>query len=124
MTSGYGGKFPPGLPVGYIAEIGPEFVRVVLHASAYKQKFVRLTDVGLGTIFQDLETAKGLKKDATKRNRGKPADIAMIFGFWAETQVFFLGLLPVMFCLVLILVNLSEFFLSSGLVAKFDQCSP
>lgn len=61
LTSGLGGKFPAGLPVGYIAEIGTNSVRVALHAKAYKQKFVRLTDFGLESVFQGLETAKTLE---------------------------------------------------------------
>lgn len=46
VTSGHGDVFPPGLPVGVIAEVGESGVRVRPFASEERLRFIRLVDFG------------------------------------------------------------------------------
>lgn len=46
VTSGHGDVFPPGLPVGEIAEVGESGVRVRPFASEERLRFIRLVDFG------------------------------------------------------------------------------
>ena len=47
VTSGHGGVFPPGLPVGVVASVNDGGVEVKLFANYYKMEFVRVADYGL-----------------------------------------------------------------------------
>ncbi|MBN07938.1 MAG: rod shape-determining protein MreC [Rhodospirillaceae bacterium] len=47
VTSGHGGVFPPGLPVGVVASINDGGVEVKLFADYHKMEFVRVADYGL-----------------------------------------------------------------------------
>ena len=47
VTSGHGGAFPPGIPVGTVASVGETGVRVQLFADADAQEYIRLMDFGL-----------------------------------------------------------------------------
>jgi rod shape-determining protein MreC len=47
VTSGHGGMFPTGLPIGVVAEIGDTGMRIETFASSDQLEFVRLVDFGL-----------------------------------------------------------------------------
>ena len=54
VTSGHGGMFPTGLPIGVVAEIGDAGIRIETFASSDQLEFVRLVDYGLdGVIGED-----------------------------------------------------------------------
>ena len=54
VTSGHGGMFPTGLPIGIITEIGDAGIRIETFASSDQLEFVRLVDYGLdGVIGED-----------------------------------------------------------------------
>ncbi len=48
VTSGHGGVFPPGLPVGVITSVGEGVVRVKPFVEFHRLDYVRLVDYGLG----------------------------------------------------------------------------
>ncbi len=47
VTSGHGGSFPPGLPVGVVVSVGDGGVRVEPFVSRHRLEFVRVVDYGL-----------------------------------------------------------------------------
>jgi rod shape-determining protein MreC len=53
VTSGHGGVFPVGLPVGVVTSIKEEGVRVMPYADATNIEYVRLMDFGLDGILND-----------------------------------------------------------------------
>lgn len=53
VTSGHGGVFPVGLPVGVVTSISEEGVRVLPFADATNIEYVRLMDFGLDGILND-----------------------------------------------------------------------
>lgn len=61
VTSGHGGMFPTGLPIGIVAEIGDAGVRIETFASSDQLEFVRLVDYGLDGVIgaDDAPMAKG-----------------------------------------------------------------
>ena len=44
VTSGFGGLFPPGIPVGTIARVGPDEIRVVPLVAWDRMEYLRLVD--------------------------------------------------------------------------------
>ena len=50
VTSGYGGVFPPGLPVGSVVSVKEAGIRVQPFAEADRLEFVRLMDFGLNGV--------------------------------------------------------------------------
>ena len=56
VTSGHGGAFPPGLPVGVISSVGETGVRVEPFASTDRLEYVRLMDFGLHGVLDDSES--------------------------------------------------------------------
>ena len=72
VTSGHGGAFPVGLPVGVVTSISEEGVRVVPYADATNIEYVRLMDYGLEGILGDSDDddlAAGGMSRSTKRGR-------------------------------------------------------
>ena len=70
VTSGHGGVFPVGLPVGVVTAIGEEGVRVMPYADAMNMEYVRLMDFGLDGILDDATdeaTAAGDVRRETRR---------------------------------------------------------
>jgi len=59
VTSGHGGVFPVGLPVGVVTSISEEGVRVLPFADATNIEYVRLMDFGLDGILNDMLGAAG-----------------------------------------------------------------
>ena len=56
VTSGHGGMFPTGLPVGVVAEIGDAGIRIETFATPDRLEFVRLVDYGLNGVIGEAET--------------------------------------------------------------------
>ena len=50
VTSGHGGAFPPGLPVGVVSEVGERGVLVDLFVDWSQLDYVRLIDYGLNDL--------------------------------------------------------------------------
>lgn len=57
VTSGHGGAFPPGIPVGRVVSVGERGVRVEPVSDTAQLEFVQLMDFGLGGIV-DSESAE------------------------------------------------------------------
>ena len=57
VTSGDGGAFPPGLPIGTIASVGEGGVRVQPFANWSRVEYVRIIDYGLKGILGPLDPA-------------------------------------------------------------------
>lgn len=53
VTSGHGGAFPPGVPVGRVISVGEAGVRIAPFADPDSLEFVQLMDFGLGGILGD-----------------------------------------------------------------------
>jgi rod shape-determining protein MreC len=65
VTSGVGGAFPPGLPVGEVVEIAEGKVFVQPFADLGRLEFVRMVDYGLpGVLKQDLGVDAGTQQTA------------------------------------------------------------
>jgi rod shape-determining protein MreC len=47
VTSGQGGVFPPGLPVGVVASVDSEAARIEPYAALSRVEYLRLVDYGL-----------------------------------------------------------------------------
>lgn len=54
VTSGHGGAFPPGLPVGIVTEVGEAGVRVQPFVDWGHMELLRMVDYGLPGILDDL----------------------------------------------------------------------
>jgi rod shape-determining protein MreC len=52
MTSGRGGAFPPGIPVGVVASIDATGVRVESFVAASELEYVRIVDYGLAGVLE------------------------------------------------------------------------
>lgn len=52
ITSGHGGVFPPGLPVGVVAEVGETGISVVPYIERERLEYVRVIDFGLQGILE------------------------------------------------------------------------
>ncbi|WP_259780764.1 rod shape-determining protein MreC [Aestuariispira ectoiniformans] len=61
VTSGHGGAFPPGLPVGVVSSVGEEGVRIRLYAEMDRREYIRLMDFGLSGI---INAQDDMKEDA------------------------------------------------------------
>lgn len=72
VTSGHGGVFPVGLPVGIVNAISEEGVRVVPYADATNIEYVRLLDFGLDGILND-EAEAGIAARSAAAGRGREA---------------------------------------------------
>lgn len=59
VTSGHGGAFPPGLPVGVVSAAGEAGVRVQLYAGMDRREYVRLMDFGLNGILNAQDEEEG-----------------------------------------------------------------
>lgn len=72
VTSGVGGAFPPGLPVGEVAEVSDGKVYVKPFADLGRLEFIRMVDYGLpGVLSEDLGV------DAAKQQVSKPPSAAV-----------------------------------------------
>lgn len=67
VTSGHGGVFPPGLPVGVVAAVNDSGVEVRLFANYHKLEFVRVADFGLNGFVNTSAVAPGAGEKAEKR---------------------------------------------------------
>src|SRR5439155_1513194 len=71
VSSGEGGVFPPGLPVGVVAALGPGGPRIETYAELSQLGYVLVVDYGLsGALPQPLPVAPRANR------RGKPNDAA------------------------------------------------
>lgn len=70
VTSGHGGVFPAGLPVGVVTAIGEDNVRVTPFAHTVQIEFVRLMDFGLQGLIDDAGAARNRGRN-TKRTRAR-----------------------------------------------------
>lgn len=59
VTSGHGGMFPTGLPIGIVAEIGDAGIRIETFASPDQLEFVRLVDFGLKGVISEKHSPIG-----------------------------------------------------------------
>ena len=61
VTSGLGGMFPTGLPIGVVSEIGDAGIRIETFASPERLEFIRLVDYGLRGVISltEGEIARG-----------------------------------------------------------------
>jgi rod shape-determining protein MreC len=65
VTSGHGGMFPTGLPIGVVAEFGDAGIRIETFASSDQLEFVRLVDYGLNGVIgeESAPTAQGVGRN-------------------------------------------------------------
>lgn len=59
VTSGHGGAFPPGIPVGVVAQISDNGFLVKPYAQRDRLEFVRIVDYGLKGILDSSSAAEG-----------------------------------------------------------------
>ena len=70
VTSGHGGAFPVGLPVGVVSAISDDGVRVTPFADATNIEYVRLMDFGLNGILKDAdEDGDGIAETSRSKRR-------------------------------------------------------
>ena len=69
VTSGHGGAFPFGLPVGVVASVSDGGIGVEPYVERNRLEYVRLLDFGLGGIVTTLEPKAGA---AVKARAGQP----------------------------------------------------
>ena len=62
VTSGHGGAFPPGLPIGVVSAVNDGTIEVTPFANRDRVEFVRILDFGLDGIIGDLPSAVGRKR--------------------------------------------------------------
>jgi rod shape-determining protein MreC len=68
VTSGHGGAFPPGIPVGVITALGEQGMRVTPYANEDRLEYLRLMDFGLNGILP----VRTLVLDVNKTGRASP----------------------------------------------------
>ena len=75
VTSGHGGAFPPGLPVGMIKSVEEGSISVRLFADRTKMIYVRLLDYGIDGIVELPPVKSGIattgQHNIQKRKNGK-----------------------------------------------------
>jgi rod shape-determining protein MreC len=59
VTSGHGGAFPPGLPIGVVSAVGEGGIEVTPFVNRDRVEYVRILDFGLDGIIHDLPSASG-----------------------------------------------------------------
>jgi len=69
VTSGHGGAFPPGLPVGRVASVGEQGISVRPFVDRARLGYVRLLDYGLTGIVETLADQSGVATVGKKRPR-------------------------------------------------------
>jgi rod shape-determining protein MreC len=70
VTSGHGGAFPVGLPVGVVSAVSDDGVRVTPFADATNIEYVRLMDFGLTGILKDAdEDGDGIAETGRSKRR-------------------------------------------------------
>jgi rod shape-determining protein MreC len=57
VTSGHGGAFPPGLPIGVVSSVTDSGIEVQPFVNRDRVEYVRVLDYGLGGIIRDLPNA-------------------------------------------------------------------
>jgi rod shape-determining protein MreC len=74
VTSGHGGAFPPGLPVGMVAAVNENRIVVTPLADRSRLEYVRILDFGLGGILQSPDEADrtSVKKKAGAGKGARP----------------------------------------------------
>jgi rod shape-determining protein MreC len=73
VTSGQGGVFPPGLPVGVVAALDGEYPRVEPYADLSRLDYLRLLDYGLAdSLPNPLVLAPRVSKRAESQGDGQP----------------------------------------------------
>jgi rod shape-determining protein MreC len=72
VTGGAGGVFPPGLPVGMVASINGDIIRVEPYAELARLELLRIVDFGLSGVLP--QSAVPGPKQTTRG--GKSADTA------------------------------------------------
>ncbi len=70
ITSGHGGAFPSGLPVGIVASVSDGGIEVQLFADYAKLEFVRIADFGLNGLV-DMSVQKSSAKHKASGRTGK-----------------------------------------------------
>lgn len=66
MTSGHGGVFPPGLPVGLVGSVNDNDIKVRLFSNYNRIEFVRIADFGLRSLIDNKSLEYGVGGDASK----------------------------------------------------------
>ncbi len=59
VTSGHGGAFPPGLPIGVVSAVSDGGIEVTPFANRDRVEYVRILDFGLDGIIHDFPAAGG-----------------------------------------------------------------
>jgi rod shape-determining protein MreC len=58
VTSGHGGTFPPGLPVGTVAQVGDGAIAVQPYVDRSRLEYVRIADFGLASTLVPVEPSR------------------------------------------------------------------
>ena len=72
VTSGIAGGFPPGLPVGVVAEVDEARISITPNAERDRLEYVRIVDYGIGPIRVDPPMA-AMKPGEPKGAVGTPS---------------------------------------------------
>ena len=68
VTSGHGGAFPPGLPVGIVTAVTDHGIKLRLFTNFHQLEFVRVVDFGIDGVIYNSKTGKEINEKATKNN--------------------------------------------------------
>ena len=68
VTSGHGGVFPPGLPVGLVALVSDSGIEVQLFTDYHQLEFVRIADFGLAGLV-NTETLKNKFRGSASKGK-------------------------------------------------------
>ncbi|MDA0655255.1 MAG: rod shape-determining protein MreC [Proteobacteria bacterium] len=72
VTSGHGGVFPPGLPVGVVIHANESAVVIQPFVQGEKVEFVRLMDFGLSGVLQESDRRRGPDRPVQRKKPVKP----------------------------------------------------
>ena len=66
VTSGHGGVFPPGLPVGLVESVNGGGIKVKMFTDYHRIEFVRIADFGLSGLIDTRSLKNGVGGDASR----------------------------------------------------------
>lgn len=73
VTSGHGGAFPPGIPIGVVTSVTDTAIRVDPYIKRHRLQYVRVVDYGLQGILDDVDARPDVPAGAAGDHDPQPA---------------------------------------------------